>query len=206
MSGTFNLYDSGLKEYFNGAQDWDTNPHRLVLLDATYTPSAAHDTYSDISGDEVTDLDYDPQDMGSETVTLVSGVVQCDAADVSFGTNVSITATYAAIVEGTVAGATGTDKLVGYLKLHGGGQPVTSSNSVFSIAWASDGIFKIQNGGTSSGRISQISNGAAAYQPESSSRMYQMRYSTASATVPGGQYLREGGELGMSSSYTDPTP
>jgi hypothetical protein len=147
QTGAFNLYNSAIKDFLDGTQDWDTDAHRLVLLTSAYTPDASHDTYSDISTHECSDPDYTAQDMAGETVTIVGNESVCDANDVSFGSDVDITARYAAIVVGTVAGATGTDRLVGYLLLNRNNLDVQSIGGSYDVNWnATQGVFVTRSG------------------------------------------------------------
>lgn len=143
-AGNFTLYNSGVLDLLDGTQDWSTDDHYVVLLDSGYTPSGAHTTYSNISSDEVSDADYDAQDMTGESVTEPSGgTVRADADNVSFGDPVTITAKYAVVLVGTAAGKDAGDALVGYVDLDDGGTTVSSTNGAFTIQWNSNGLFQV---------------------------------------------------------------
>lgn len=144
-AGNFTMYDSAMLEIADGSQDWITDNHYCVLLVSGYTPNGAtHTTFADISANEVTDTDYTAQDMIGEAVDEPSaGTIRLDATDVSFGASVTITAKYAAVVVGTVAGKTGTDPLVGYVDLDTGGGSVSSTNGAFDIQWNTNGLVQI---------------------------------------------------------------
>lgn len=142
-AGPFVVYNSAKLELLNGTQDWVNDNHRLVLLTSSYTPAASHSTWADLSAYEVTDTDYDAQDMTGETISGSSGTVAYSADVVSYGSSVTITARYAAIVCGTVAGAASGDKLVGYFLLDDTPADVSRSAEGFRVNWASAGIFTV---------------------------------------------------------------
>jgi hypothetical protein len=143
MAKAFKLYDSAIAEFFNGTQDWDTDSHYAVLLDAAYIPLASHSTYADISANVVTDVDYSPEVMSGETVSTAAGITTCDANDVSFGAAVTITAKYLAIVVGTASPTAGGDRLVGWMDLATGTGSVSSSGTNFLISWSVNGVFRV---------------------------------------------------------------
>lgn len=144
-TGRFQLYDSALQEFFNGTQDWDTDDHYVVLLTSTYAPAASHDTLSDIVASEATG--YDRKNLGGETVTVTNNITICDANDLNFGSNVTVTATFLAIVVGTVTGSAGTDRLVGYMYLSSDQTAVSVTNSNLGVSWSpTEGVFSIGSG------------------------------------------------------------
>ena len=141
-AGNFTLVDQGLLELNDGTQDWATDNHYLVLITDSHTPDASTEaTLADISANEVADADYSPQDMTGESVTKSGGVVTFDADNVTFGSSVTITAKYAYVVVGTVAGKTGTDALVGYVDLDSGGGSVSSTSGSFAVNWNASGMW-----------------------------------------------------------------
>ena len=139
-AGNFTFYSAGKLAILNGSVDLDTDTIVMALLTSSYTPSADHSTWADLSDNEVADADYTQTALGSVTLTQSGGTVTYDCADVSFGSDVSITAKYAALVKGTAGSLTGTDVLIGYVDLDTGGGSVSSTNSVFSVNTPS-GIF-----------------------------------------------------------------
>lgn len=146
QSGPFTLYDTAIQEFLNGTQDWDSDSHYCVLLDSGYTPSGTHDTYSDISASVIVDAGYSPQLMSGETVTIVSGETKCDAADVSFGSDVSLTARYCAVVVGTGSPPSGADRLVGYMLLNKSDIDVSSVGGAYTVKWnATNGLWITRN-------------------------------------------------------------
>ncbi len=139
-AGNFTLYNDGKLNVLNGVIDLDADTIVAVLLANAYTPAATHDTYSDISGNVISDGDYSPQVLASKTVTQASGTVTFDAADVSYGSNVNITARYIALVKRNGGSLAGTDELIGYMDLETTGE-VSSTNGSFDVAWNASGIF-----------------------------------------------------------------
>jgi len=133
-TGTFTFYNSGKLNSLNGQIDADTDTLVMILLAGTYTPDvAAHTTYSDVSGDEITDADYAPQTISNAAFSESAGVVTFDSDDVSFGTSVSITAKYAAVVKRASTSLASGDLLLGYVNLDTGGGSVSSTNDDFKV-------------------------------------------------------------------------
>lgn len=144
-SGQFQVYDSAMEEFVNGTQDWDTDDHYAILLLKTYTIDTSHGTYTDISSHESSATDYDAKDLTGETVTLTGGVVKCDANDVSWGPPVTLTAAYIAILQGTAAGKTGTDEIVGVMPLDRVAlQEISVDEGTLTVGWSTDGLFRIR--------------------------------------------------------------
>lgn len=106
---------------------------KVALVDTgTYTYSAAHDFYNDISGVVGT-----PQTIG--TVTVVNGLFD--------GDNVTFSAVSGATCEALViyidtAGAAGTDPLVAYIDTGVTGLPVTPNGGDITITWNASGIIQ----------------------------------------------------------------
>ena len=140
-AGSFTLYDSAKKDILDGTVDLDTDTIKAILVTSSYTPSAAHDTYSDVSATECADADYTAQTLTATAFTLTAGTVKYDAADVTYGTAVSITAKYMILVKQAGAGLVAGDKLVGYVDLDSGGGSVTSTSSDYIVRFNASGIF-----------------------------------------------------------------
>lgn len=106
---------------------------KVALVDTgTYTYSAAHNFYDDISGVVGT-----PQTIG--TVTVVNGLFD--------GDNVTFSAVSGATCEAMViyidtAGAAGTDPLVAYIDTGVTGLPVTPNGGDITITWNASGIIQ----------------------------------------------------------------
>lgn len=139
----FTLYNSAVRDFFDGPQDWDTDTHYAILLNDTYVPSLSHSTVADIVSAEVTDLNYNPTDMGGETVTVSGDTIVCDANDVLFGNPVTITsARYVVIAVGTAGTKGNPDLLVGFAPIGN----ASVSNDEFLVEWDPQGIFRIRRG------------------------------------------------------------
>lgn len=135
-AGSFTFYNSGKLNSLNGSIDADTDTLVMVLLGSGYSPDvAAHTTYADISGSEIGDADYSPQVISGAAFSESAGTVNFDSDDVSFGTSVSITAKYAAVVRRDGASLASGDLLLGYVDLNtdSGTATVSSTNSDFSV-------------------------------------------------------------------------
>jgi hypothetical protein len=115
-------------------QDDTTNGPFVALVDAgTYSYSAAHDFYNDLSGIVGTD-----QRIATPTVT--TGTFD--------GDNVTFTAVSGATVEALViyrknGGANTTWRLVAYIDTSVTGLPVTPNGGDITVTWHASGIFTI---------------------------------------------------------------
>jgi len=132
-AGNFTLYDNAKLLLLNGSLNMASATITAVLLGAGYTPAASHSTWADVSANEIADSGYVEQAVSGQTVTLASGTVTVDSADISFGTSVTLTAKYLALVLGTAGSRSSTDKLIGYCDLNSGGGTVSSSAGAFSV-------------------------------------------------------------------------
>ena len=129
-AGDAQLYDTGIEVLIGN--DWVNDAFYAILLDVSYTPSDAHSTYSDVSAAETTDVDYAPVALTGKTKSTVAGEARIDSDDLEFGTNVSISAAYVAVLKGTAAAPVAGDKLLFYGDLDTGSGNVSSTNSVFA--------------------------------------------------------------------------
>lgn len=133
-AGNFTLYDNAKLLLMNGGLNMASDTIAAVLLTDEYTPDAAHDTFSDVSASEVADTDYAEKAVTGENVALASGAVTVDVDDISFGSEVTITAKYLVLVLGTAGSLAGTDKLIGYCDLNTtAGGSVSSTDGDFSV-------------------------------------------------------------------------
>lgn len=106
---------------------------KVALIDTgTYTYSAAHDFYDDLSGVVGT-----PQTIANTTVT--TGLFD--------GDNVTFTAVTGNSVEALViyidTGVTTTSRLVAYIDTSVTGLPVTPNGGDITITWNASGIFQL---------------------------------------------------------------
>ena len=123
-------YPKAKESFLKGDLDLD-GVVRAVLIDTgTYTYSAAHDNYDDLTGV-----------VGAESGALASktftdGVF--DAADITF---TAVTgATVEAIVLFLDTGTASTDKLICYIDSASSGLPVTPNGGDLNITWNASGI------------------------------------------------------------------
>lgn len=120
---------------------------RMTLVTSSYTPSDnAHDTWSDVSTNEVANGNgYSTHGkLLTPTVSHSSGTVTFDVDDQSW-TSSTITAKYAVIVQDADANgalAAG-DLLVAYCDLDSGGGSVSTTNGTFAITIHANGVFTV---------------------------------------------------------------
>lgn len=132
-AGNFTLYNAAKLALFSGTLNMLSDTITAVLLKSSYTPSAAHATFADVSAQEVTDADYAKKAVSGQTVTGGSGTVTVDTADISFGATVTITAKYLALVKGAAGSITGSSPLIGYCDLNSSGGTVSSTSGAFAV-------------------------------------------------------------------------
>ena len=126
------LYPIGKKAILDASINLDTDTIKAALVDTgTYTYSAAHDFYNDVSGVVGT-----PQTIANTTTT--SGTFD--------GDNVTYTAVSGNTVEAIViykdTGSSATSPLIAYID-SGTGLPVTPNGGDITVAWNASGIFSI---------------------------------------------------------------
>lgn len=144
-AGTFTLYNSVAELIADGTINLDSDTFKIALLDSGYTPSAAHDEYADVSGDEIANgAGYT---TGGGTLTGVTwgqtgGVATFDSDNfVWTASGGSISARYAVIYDDTSSG----DKLIGYYLLDTAPADVTATDgNTFTVGpHASNGWFQL---------------------------------------------------------------
>lgn len=107
----------------------------VALVDTgTYTYSASHQYYSDLSGIVGT-----PVEIGA-TKTYTNGVL--DGADVTF-TAVTGNTAEALVIYVRNSGANTTWRLVAYIDTSVTGLPVTPNGGDINVAWSGSGIFAL---------------------------------------------------------------
>ncbi len=126
------LYPIGKKAVLDAGVNFDTDTIKAVLIDTgTYTYSAAHDFYNDLSGVVGT-----AQTIANTTTT----------AGTFDGDNVTYTAVSGATVEAIVlfkdTGNVATSALIAYID-SGTGLPVTPNGGDITVSWHASGIFSI---------------------------------------------------------------
>lgn len=127
------LYPIGKKAILDADIDLLSDTIKVALVDTgTYTYSAAHDFYNDVSGVVGT-----PGTLASKTTT--GGVF--DAADLTF-TAVSGSSVEALIIYKDTGNAA-TSNLIAYIDTAASGLPVTPNGGDITITWNASGIFAI---------------------------------------------------------------
>lgn len=131
------LYDKGREGFLDGSIDWDTDDIRVMLVESTYSFSAAHDFVDDItSGND----NGRSAALGSKTVT--SGVA--DAADTTITATAAVACNALAIFKHT--GSDATARLIAYIDTPSSGLPFTpAAGQVVNITWdnGANKIFKL---------------------------------------------------------------
>ena len=130
-SAIYPIFKEGLLQ---GDYDLSTAVVRAVLIDTgTYTYSAAHDFYNDLSGV-----------VGTESGALASKTFTAgtfDAADITFTSVTGSTAE--AIVLFIDTGNAATDALICYIDSASSGLPVTPNGGDINVTWSGSGIFSL---------------------------------------------------------------
>jgi hypothetical protein len=142
-AGTFTLYD-GVSEYIgDGTIDLDSDSFKIALLGSGYTPSGAHDVYSDVSANEIENgngYTTGGAALANVTWTRSTNVTKFDSDDqVWTASGGSITARYAVIYDTTAS-----SKLIGYMLLDTTPADVTATdgNTLTVGPNATNGWFK----------------------------------------------------------------
>lgn len=132
----------------DGTIDLDTDSFRVALVTSSYTPAVTHDTWADVSANEVANGNgYSTHgDAVTATWTHSSGTVTFDSDDPTWtASGGSITARYAVLVHdanGDNALAS-TDKVMAYCLLDNSPADVTATDgNTFTITLASTGYFR----------------------------------------------------------------
>lgn len=145
--GNFTLYNTGKEALLTDNANqitWASDTIVAVLLGAGYTPAATHSTWADVSAQHVTGTNYAPVALANKTSTRTAGTILWDCDDINFGSNVTVTAKYVAIVKRVGGSLTGTDQLIGYCDLENasGSATVSSTNSTFQVN-TTNGLFDV---------------------------------------------------------------
>jgi hypothetical protein len=140
MAATTHWYTTGVKNLMSGATngvwDWDTDTIKCSLHTSSYAVNQNTDAFYNAVTNEVSSTNYTAggNTLASPTLTVVSNVVQIDAADTTW-TTVSFTARYAVIYKST--GTASTSPLIAYIDF-GADQTVSAGN--FTIQFAATGV------------------------------------------------------------------
>ena len=141
-AGAFQIYHEFKRLVGDKIIDLDTDVFKMGLLLSSYTPALdAHTVLADVTANESADTDYVRQTLGTVTWDETNGIITWDAADVSFGTSVDISAKYAFIYDDTPGAPV--DPLVCYSDLDTGGGSVSSTNGSFQVTINASGILTL---------------------------------------------------------------
>ena len=137
---TANVYANFFANAFNGnlPDIEDDDNLECMLLDENHSFSETNNTVDDISANEITDEDYSRQTLTGVTVNRSTGTITVDADDISFGTEVSITASHAVIY------TVGTDDTDSYLLFDVDFESEQESvDGEFTLEIYEDGLFDV---------------------------------------------------------------
>ena len=136
-AGTYTSYNGHTKYVQDGTFDLDTDNITCWLLTSSYTPSAAHDSFSDISAAELSHASYTGGSNGgilltTKAISQVSGKQYKFASDAIAQSFASTDATFKYAVLGERNATAANAKLLGYIDLNtgGGSVTVTAGNSL----------------------------------------------------------------------------
>lgn len=137
-------YNSGFLRLVDGTTAWGTVADvYAILVGSGYTFSRTHTEYSDVSAQEITDVDYAPQDVpaAGRSVALSTNDVLFDCGDVSFGSEVTIDASGGGIIFllGNEASPQAADPLLFFWQLP---DPASSTAGTFTVR-VPNGIIRI---------------------------------------------------------------
>ena len=132
-SGIYNRFKANL---FNGEVDLEADTIKVALLDGNHSFTATHNTWSDVSANEISGTGYTAggEELTNKTVTQ-GATTKWDADDVIWS-NASFTAYHAVIYDDTLTG----DDLIASIDF---GEAKQVSNSTFKIAWDAAGIITL---------------------------------------------------------------
>lgn len=146
-AGNFKWFVNALYDAIKGDLDLDAGL-RAVLVTSSYTPDQEnHDTWSDISANEVADGNgYSTHGKALTSISITKSALEVFFdADNLIWTSSTITAKYLVIVkdantDGSLAAG---DKVVGYVDLETGGGSVSSTAADFTVNMNASGLLKI---------------------------------------------------------------
>lgn len=135
-------YEKGLLKVALGTLDFINDTLIFGLLDAAHTPDLVnHEFISDIVAQECADGDYVRQTASGKALTIVSGKLRFDSADVDFGNAVTISAKYLFMAKNT--GSDATSPLLFLCDLNQGGGNLSSTAGDFDPSVNANGLYEI---------------------------------------------------------------
>ena len=132
-----NIIYSSFKEFMaDGTMDLDNDTFKIALVTSSYTPSADHTEWADVSSNEASGSGYTAGGAAlNSTWTRSGATVTFDADDVTWS-SATVTGRYAVIYNDTATN----DELVCLLDF---GEDKSSSNADFKITFNASGIFSL---------------------------------------------------------------
>ncbi|MBW1723498.1 MAG: hypothetical protein JRJ78_15755 [Deltaproteobacteria bacterium] len=132
-SGIYNRFKGNL---FNGELDLEADTIKVALLDDNHSFTATHNTWSDVSANEISGAGYTAggEELSNKAVTQ-GATTKWDGDNVSW-TSASFTAYHAVIYDNTLAG----DDLICSIDFGGA---KTVSSGTFTIQWDAAGIITL---------------------------------------------------------------
>lgn len=141
-TGNFLSYEKGLLAMLDGSVDFDSDTLQAILLLTAHTVDVVNDDFvSAVVADECADGDYARQLIATNTLSIVSGKIRFDCADIDFGNAVTIAARYLVIAKDTNLDAA--DEILFIVDLNTGGGNLSSTNSDFDVGINANGIYEI---------------------------------------------------------------
>jgi hypothetical protein len=138
----FASVDQGFLELLNSSRAL-TDAMYAVLITTTHTPNRATDTaYSNISGNESADADYDPVALAGQAISIQSTRIRFTCNKITLTAAGDITGRYLYLLFGTAATPNSADRVLGYIDLTGGGN-ASSVNAEFSFTPHANGLWEI---------------------------------------------------------------
>jgi len=130
------LYERVKANLMNKEVDLEADTIKVALLDDNHSFTATHNTWSDVSANEISGTGYTAggEELSNKTVTQ-GATTKWDADDVIWS-NASFTAYHAVIYDDTLTG----DDLIASIDF---GEAKQVSNSTFKIAWDAAGIITL---------------------------------------------------------------
>jgi len=130
------LYERVKANLMNKEVDLEADTIKVALLDDNHSFTATHNTWSDVSANEISGTGYTAggEELTNKTVTQ-GATTKWDADDLIWS-NASFTAYHAVIYDDTLTG----DDLIASIDF---GEAKQVSNSTFKIAWDAAGIITL---------------------------------------------------------------
>jgi hypothetical protein len=132
MASTITAYDHLWKLLLTGAVDLDTDTLKVALVTSSYTPSAAHTQWSDVSANEVSSgSGYTTGGVALSGVAVTNSTI--DYSDVTW-TSLTKTFRYAVCYKSGSGGGL-TNPVLFYILLDSTPADIVSSGSNYTIQW-----------------------------------------------------------------------